>query len=216
MASQSADIGSELLSLTAELPTLATAMKSAPPTGEGAGEWECGAKERGCTKSNCTMLFVVLWDAYTLLNNKYLTRWFRGVGHTGRSKHLWHFWLFGLISFQIIHLWGNEYSLTHLLGQMLTVLTENVLKLCQEHVVFLFKLSVLFPTAGTCSYKPRFHYQEGHSQYTYCVIIWILWLLLDGVILLLNIQICMYSVYMMNICLWIELIKIYKKKKLKW
>lgn len=72
MASQSADIGSELLSLTAELPTLATAMKSAPPTGEGTGEWKYGPKERGCTKCNSKMLFVVLCDAYTLLNNKYL------------------------------------------------------------------------------------------------------------------------------------------------
>lgn len=128
MASQSAGIGSEPMSLTAELPTLATAMKSAPPTGEGTGEWEYGAKERGCTKNRCKMLFVVLCDDYTLLNNRYLTKWFRGVGHTGSSKYFWHFWLFGPISFQIFHLF-------HLWGTIITVLTESVLN-CVKKMLF--------------------------------------------------------------------------------
>lgn len=59
-------------SLTAELPTLATAMRSAPPTGEGTGEWEYLAKDGRCTKSRCKMLIIKI-------NNKSLTRWFRGV-----------------------------------------------------------------------------------------------------------------------------------------
>lgn len=171
MASQSADIGSELLILNAELPTLATAMKSAPPTGEGIGEWEYGSKDRRCMKSSSKMLFMVLWDAYTLLNNKYLTRWFRGWVRLA-DQNICDIFDYLVPSLFIYSICEEINTLTHLLlplGQMLTVLTENVLKLCQKYAVFLLlSFQQLEPAAISLDFTSADDYQESNMRIVPC------------------------------------------------